>query len=40
MIQFLKELIEEGNIFGAMGIILSIEIILLYIMYQLITYGV
>ena len=40
MIQFIKELIEEGNIFGAMSIILGIEIILLYIMYQLITYGV
>lgn len=40
MIDYLKKLIEEGNIFGAMGIILGIEIILLYIMYQLITYGV
>lgn len=35
MIQFIKELIEEGNLFGAMGIILSVEIIFIYIMYQL-----
>lgn len=35
MIQFIKELIEEGNIFGAMAIILSVELIFIYIMYQL-----
>jgi len=35
MIQFIKDLIDEGNIFGAMGILISIELIFLYIMYQL-----
>jgi len=35
MIQFLKELIDEGNIYGAFFIIISVELIFLYIMYQL-----
>lgn len=35
MKQYLKELIEEGNTYGAFFIILSVELIFIYLMYQL-----
>lgn len=35
MIQFLKELIDEGNIYGAFLIIIGVELFFLFIMYKL-----